>query len=178
MLKRSTILNCVAVLLATSVADADDSKAKAYLKFWEPVVGTWEITAEKDGQPISMKWQLVPGTSGYALVSKIIEGKAREDAVHGYDPKEQCWKYVFITDMGFGIARCNVDFDKYPRLTRGVELKIETELTTWDGETTKSSATWQFQVVEKNQVVFVATNCLRNGEKQPDDKSTFKRIVK
>ncbi len=176
MFTRSTILGCTVILLAASVAISDDGKAKAYLKFWEPIVGTWDMTGNRDGQPIALKWQLLPGTTGYALVSKVLEGNQREDAVHSYDPKEKCWKYVFITDSGYGVSRCHVDLSKYPRLSSNVSFKVETEITTWEGETASHSATWQFPVVEKNQVVILETNCTKNGEQQPNVKSTFKRV--
>jgi hypothetical protein len=118
------------------------------------------------------------GKSGLAFLSEILEGDQREDAIHGYDPKEKCWTYTFITTERYGVAKYRVDLSKHARLESGCEAEMETEITEWDGTQKNTSATWQFPVVEKDRFVIVSSDRTENGKEQPNIKSTFRRIKK
>jgi len=175
------VVACLTVSPAT--AESPMAQAKAYMDFWQPVEGTWDIVNTVEGQEaVHGVWRVEASPSGSCRLSYLKVGEqAVNQSMAGYDPEKSAWLSVT-----FDVAKesddpiCShnwifIDLSSHKQLATGVVVQSEGTRALASGKVAKRTAVWTFPVVSKNKIVLEVTDRVHNGEAQPKRTIIFER---
>jgi hypothetical protein len=179
----------VLAALAFSVTVAEDGLevAKKYADFWQPIVGTWEVTTEIEGEeeagettPALLRFERYPLGLHY-VSSTIVNGQEVGHGIHAYDPSRKCWHFV-----GYGVPPDDdsplhgttwlmINLEEQKQVKTGTTFMAEGRDVMPDGKVVETRARWTAKLVEKDRMEFVFTEATRDGEPRPDVKTVLQR---
>jgi hypothetical protein len=163
-----------------STVVADEPTAEDYMKFWKPIVGTWEMITSVDDEVSVSTWTCRPSPTKWCYMSHgSSEGLPEFQTIDGYDPELKCWKAVaFDTEGGHRIRLVHCDMSKAKRVSKGAAGTTEERYVSADGKITNTTTSFTCLEASKDRVVWLLANRIENGKPQADMKVVCERVEK
>lgn len=163
---------------ATLTATAQDLTADDYIKFWQPVAGTWKGTLEVDGEtsPITFRLRIARNRK-CILVSDEIAGTPGTQQLQVYDPvakKEIAWGVD--KDGNRQIQTFSIDgMKKGKKAAKGAGGSWEVKIFKNDGTTSTTTCKWSFARLDESNSAMVWSDVVEDGVAKSDTKLTLER---
>lgn len=165
------------LLVAAPISAADEVKAKDYIAFFQPLVGSWKTTMESDGDIVEGVWTARVSRTGTCLVTFGTGALPASQTIDGYDPVSKKWTVAIFDAAGDYLIATHTfaDVGKGKVLGKGMTGIGERRIAKSDG----SSATQTFKIscVEctDNKVMIRWHDSKEGDESLPDQTMTLER---
>jgi hypothetical protein len=168
----------IAVFLGAPFARAEELTAEDYIRYWEPNMGSWDLSGEEGGKSLSgtLSFQLSP-TKTCILTYHTGLGIPPTQRIDGYDPATKKWTMAaFNADGGSSVATLDIaNMKKGKVLAEGLLGKWEYKQSDKNGQLNTGSATFSCKKLTKNQLTVVWTDRKDNEKALPDLTLILKR---
>jgi hypothetical protein len=159
------------LFLSASAILAEEPTVGDYTTFWRPIVGSWKMTNDADGEITTgtFKFRIAPNKKCVLLYAGG-EGDPFTQQLQGYDPvAKKLVAFGFSEDGDFQIQTIGIDgMKKGMKAAKGIGGDWELKVFATDGTTTTSTSKWKFTHLERDKVVVVWSDIIGDDD-QPEN---------
>lgn len=169
----------LAWLVCTSVVISSEPTADDYLKFFEPLLGEWAMTAKIGDTVGEGTFSCRLARTGNCLLwyGSAIAPYPASQSLDGYDPVLKKWKGCSFSADGRHQVITYLPTDAEALKSNRAEFKCEAT----ESKATGEVVTWEWKatfVFGDNEWKLFIKDQIKNGEKTPDEEIVYKRKTK
>jgi hypothetical protein len=165
------MLAVVAVFMMVPAGVAEELTADDYMEFWQPIIGSWNMTVESQGETTKGTFLFEMSRNKKCLILCHGGDEPYTQQLQGYDPvsKKQI-AFGFTGEGDFWIQTIGVDgMAKGKKAAKGVGGDWEHKIFSSDGKTTTRTSKWTWREMGRNKIVMVWYDIKEDGKVVPGE---------